>query len=49
MATSHLGRTSEGELNAADSLAPIAECLGRHLGRKVRLINACIISIESTD
>jgi phosphoglycerate kinase len=38
MVASHLGRPSEGELNPADSLAPIAECLGRHLGRKVRLI-----------
>jgi len=38
MATSHLGRPVEGRLAPQDSLAPVAECLGRHLGRPVRLV-----------
>ncbi|MDQ2961668.1 MAG: phosphoglycerate kinase [Pseudomonadota bacterium] len=38
MVTSHLGRPTEGQLNPADSLAPIAERLSALLGRKVPLI-----------
>lgn len=38
MVTSHLGRPTEGELKAEDSLAPIAARLGELLGREVRLI-----------
>ncbi|TAG80247.1 MAG: phosphoglycerate kinase [Burkholderiales bacterium] len=38
MVTSHLGRPTEGELKAEDSLAPIAARLGELLGRDVRLI-----------
>ena len=39
MVTSHLGRPKEGELTAADSLAPIARRLGELLGRDVPLIS----------
>jgi phosphoglycerate kinase len=38
MVTSHLGRPTEGELKAEDSLAPIAKRLGQLLKRDVRLI-----------
>ncbi|MGB7184034.1 MAG: phosphoglycerate kinase [Burkholderiaceae bacterium] len=37
MITSHLGRPSEGELTEKDSLAPIAEHMGKLLGIPVRL------------
>ncbi|MDT3672094.1 MAG: phosphoglycerate kinase [Aromatoleum sp.] len=36
--TSHLGRPKEGALGRADSLAPVADCLARLLGRPVPLI-----------
>ncbi|NMG42887.1 phosphoglycerate kinase [Aromatoleum toluvorans] len=35
---SHLGRPKEGALGPADSLAPVADCLSRLLGRPVPLI-----------
>ncbi|MCP5267369.1 MAG: phosphoglycerate kinase, partial [Burkholderiaceae bacterium] len=38
MVTSHLGRPKEGALTPADSLAPVAERLGKLLGRPVRLV-----------
>ena len=38
MVTSHLGRPTEGELNAEDSLAPVAKRLGELLGREVPLL-----------
>ncbi len=38
MVMSHLGRPTEGEPTEAESLAPVAECLGQLLGKKVRLI-----------
>jgi phosphoglycerate kinase len=38
MVTSHLGRPTEGQFNAADSLAPIAARLGELLSRDVPLI-----------
>ena len=38
MVTSHLGRPTEGELNAEDSLAPVAVRLGQLLHKPVRLI-----------
>ena len=38
MITSHLGRPKEGALTAADSLAPVAACLGDLLGRPVPLV-----------
>ena len=39
MITSHLGRPKEGALTAADSLAPVAACLGDLLGRPVPLVH----------
>ena len=38
MVTSHLGRPTEGELKAEDSLAPVARRLGELLGREVPLL-----------
>lgn len=38
MVTSHLGRPTEGELKAEDSLGPVASRLAELLGRKVPLI-----------
>ena len=38
MITSHLGRPVEGALTPADSLAPVAACLGELLGRPVPLV-----------
>src|SRR5689334_23651075 len=38
MVTSHLGRPTEGKLDPADSLAPIAQRLSELLGRKVPLV-----------
>ena len=38
MVTSHLGRPTEGELKAEDTLAPVAVRLGQLLGKPVRLI-----------
>jgi phosphoglycerate kinase len=38
MVTSHLGRPSEGQFSAADSLDPVASRLGQLLGRKVPLV-----------
>ena len=37
MVTSHLGRPTEGELNAEDSLAPVAQRLSELLGKPVAL------------
>ena len=39
MVTSHLGRPTEGEFKAQDSLAPVAKRLGELLGREVPLIS----------
>ncbi len=39
MVTSHLGRPTEGELKAEDSLAPVARRLGELLGREVPLVS----------
>jgi phosphoglycerate kinase len=38
MVTSHLGRPTEGQFTAQDSLAPVAQRLGELLGRKVPLL-----------
>ena len=38
MVTSHLGRPTEGEFKAEDSLAPVAKRLGELLGREVPLV-----------
>jgi phosphoglycerate kinase len=39
MVTSHLGRPTEGEFKAEDSLAPVAKRLSEYLKRDVRLIS----------
>ncbi|MGH6624171.1 MAG: phosphoglycerate kinase [Burkholderiaceae bacterium] len=46
MVTSHLGRPTEGTLNPADSLAPIAKRLGQLLGREVRLVTDWIDGVR---
>ncbi|MEO7242753.1 MAG: phosphoglycerate kinase [Variovorax sp.] len=38
MVTSHLGRPTEGQAQAADSLAPVAQRLAKLLGREVPLV-----------
>ncbi len=38
MVTSHLGRPTEGEVTADDTLAPVAVRLGQLLGKPVKLI-----------
>lgn len=38
MVTSHLGRPTEGQFKAEDSLAPVAQRLGELLGREVPLV-----------
>ena len=38
MVTSHLGRPTEGEFKAEDSLAPVAKRLGELLGREVPVV-----------
>ncbi len=38
MVTSHLGRPTEGEFKAEDSLAPVAQRMGELLGREVKLV-----------
>lgn len=38
MVTSHLGRPTEGEFRASDSLAPVGQRLSELLGREVRLV-----------
>ena len=38
MVTSHLGRPVEGEVNAADSLAPVARRLGELMARHIELV-----------
>lgn len=38
MVTSHLGRPTEGELKPIESLARVAESLGKYLGQSVRLV-----------
>ncbi|MEK8044732.1 phosphoglycerate kinase [Ideonella margarita] len=42
MVTSHLGRPTEGEFKAEDSLAPVAQRLGELLGREVRLVSSWV-------
>jgi phosphoglycerate kinase len=39
MVTSHLGRPTEGDFQAADSLAPVAKRLGELLGREVPVLS----------
>jgi phosphoglycerate kinase len=42
MVTSHLGRPTEGEVKAEDSLAPVAKRLGELLGREVPLVSGWV-------
>jgi phosphoglycerate kinase len=46
MVTSHLGRPSEGELHAKDSLAPIAERLSQLLGGPVPLVTQWVDGVQ---
>ena len=46
MVTSHLGRPREGEFTQADSLAPVAERLGKLLGRDVPLVRDWVDGVE---
>jgi len=46
MVTSHLGRPTEGEFKAADSLAPIAIRMAELLGRPVRLLQNWVDGVE---
>jgi phosphoglycerate kinase len=46
MLMSHLGRPTEGEYDETLSLAPVADCLGRLLGREVRLIRDWLDGVE---
>ena len=49
MVTSHLGRPTEGEWNAADSLAPVAQRLSELLGRPVPLVRDWVDGSPSLD
>jgi len=46
MVTSHLGRPTEGEFKAADSLAPVAQRLAELLGRPVPLLSHWIDGVN---
>jgi len=46
MVTSHLGRPTEGELRAQDSLAPVAKRLQELLGKPVRLVQDWIDGVD---
>lgn len=46
MVMSHLGRPTEGQSGDADSLAPVAACLGELLGREVRLVRDYLDGVE---
>jgi phosphoglycerate kinase len=46
MLVSHLGRPKEGEFSAADSLAPVAQHLGKLLGRPVPLKRDWLDGVE---
>ena len=48
MVTSHLGRPTEGQLQPADSLAPVAKRLGELLGRDVPLVANWVDGVENT-
>ncbi|MFA4968715.1 MAG: phosphoglycerate kinase [Sulfuritalea sp.] len=48
MVTSHLGRPTEGEFKAADSLAPIAARMAELLGKPVRLVQNWVDGVELT-
>lgn len=46
MVTSHLGRPTEGELTAADSLAPVGERLAELLGQEVSLLTDWVDGVQ---
>ena len=46
MVTSHLGRPTEGQFSAADSLAPVAVRLGELLGREVPLVRDWVEGVD---
>jgi phosphoglycerate kinase len=46
MVTSHLGRPTEGEFKAEDSLAPVAKRLSELLGRDVPLVSNWVEGVE---
>lgn len=46
MVTSHLGRPTEGEFKAADSLAPVAQRIGDLLGREVPLMSNWVDGVQ---
>jgi phosphoglycerate kinase len=46
MVTSHLGRPTEGQLRAEDSLAPVAKHLGQLLGREVPLRQGWVDGVD---
>jgi phosphoglycerate kinase len=46
MVTSHLGRPTEGEFKAEDSLAPIAKRMAELLGKPVRLVQNWVDGVE---
>ncbi|MFM1907939.1 MAG: hypothetical protein RLZZ591_1616 [Pseudomonadota bacterium] len=45
MVTSHLGRPTEGEFKAEDSLAPVAQRMAQLLGREVPLVSNWVDSV----
>ncbi|MBL8299537.1 MAG: phosphoglycerate kinase [Rhodanobacteraceae bacterium] len=46
LVTSHLGRPTEGEFSASDSLAPVAAWLSQALGAQVRLVRDYLDGVE---
>ena len=46
MVASHLGRPTEGEFKAADSLAPVAQRMGQLLGREVPLLAQWVYGVQ---
>jgi phosphoglycerate kinase len=46
MVASHLGRPTEGEFKAADSLAPVAQRMGQLLGREVPLLAQWVDGVQ---
>ena len=46
MVTSHLGRPTEGEFKAADSLAPVAQRLGELMQREIPLVSDWVDGVD---
>ncbi|MGF6710245.1 phosphoglycerate kinase [Luteibacter sp. W1I16] len=49
MVISHLGRPKEGEFDEASSLKPVADWLGKKLGKDVRLIRDYLDGVDVSD